>query len=523
VRTAFYRARGLPTEEAVRQAISEANTAIYTSAEQDPSRAGMGCTVVALVVNGSELTIGHVGDSRAYLIRAGRIRQITADHSWVAMQVAEGIQTPEQAAHHPNRSLLMRALGRQPSVEIDVNAYKLQSGDVLLVCSDGLTGVVNDADIGEIASHNPPQAAAEQLIRLANQRGAPDNVTVVTAAIRGSIVAADDAGNAQTVTIPLVDPPTPRPSKGFLDAPTLRGTEVLPLDGPPPAGPMPAGSAPERSSGVSFTDTTTPMKLPADLARTVVPSTGPLPSSATTPLPASSPPHGLPPSSSPINHVYARRPAPAPSRRGWGQKIAIGVSTCLLLGAAGLLLMQRAGSETGFDLPRPAATAVAATSTGVTVAAAPPAPAATVVPSVAATRLPAATAPPPAATAPPPAAAQPPAATNPPVATPTPGPVRATAEALVPGVAGVIPAIPTGLPQIVNPDNTPSPASTATPTSAPAGSTSSEAGADATPTPTATETPTETPTEEPTEEPAPEPTPPPRADRGGRSRRCPPR
>ena len=143
----------------------------------------MGCTIVVMVVQGNTLTVGHVGDSRGYLIRGGRARQITRDHSWVAMQVEEGILTPEQAEHHPNRSLLMRALGRQPSVEVEISQHQLQAGDVLLLCSDGLTGVVGDAEIGEYASRYAPETAADQLVNLANQRGAPDNVTVVAAAI----------------------------------------------------------------------------------------------------------------------------------------------------------------------------------------------------------------------------------------------------------------------------------------------------------------------------------------------------
>ena len=224
------------TGEAIQNAIASANTAIFNNAEEDSTRTGMGCTVVVMVLQGSNLTVGHVGDSRGYLIRGGRAHQITSDHSWVAMQVAEGVLTPEQAEHHPNRSLLMRALGRQPSVEVDVGEHQLQGGDVLLLCSDGLTGVVNDAEIGEYASRYAPQVAADQLVNLANQRGAPDNVTVVTAAITALGGAAAAAGTTQTMAAPLADALTPRmvqPPGSPLTAPTVRNPAAASA---PPAG-----------------------------------------------------------------------------------------------------------------------------------------------------------------------------------------------------------------------------------------------------------------------------------------------
>jgi serine/threonine protein phosphatase PrpC len=209
--TTYYREHGGSTSGAIRNAITTANSAIFASAERDAARAGMGCTVVVMVVQGSSLTVGHVGDSRGYLIRGGRARQLTRDHSWVAMQVEEGILTPEQAEHHPNRSLLMRALGRHPSVEVEIGQHQLQAGDVLVICSDGLTGVVNEAEIGEYASRYAPAAAADQLVDLANQRGAPDNVTVVAAAITATIGAPVD-GNSTTTTIaaPAADALTSR-------------------------------------------------------------------------------------------------------------------------------------------------------------------------------------------------------------------------------------------------------------------------------------------------------------------------
>ncbi len=221
VQADFYGNTGLPVADAIRHAITVANGAIYDSAQSHVEQGGMGCTIVVMVVHGNSLTVGHVGDSRGYLIRGGQARQITRDHSWVAMQVEEGVLTPEQAAHHPNRSLLMRALGRQESVEVEIGRHMLQDGDILIVCSDGLTGVVEDHEIAEYAMRLPPAAAAEQLIALANSRGAPDNVTVVAATLHASGAAAA-AGNAPTIVAAPLDAPTPRLGQPADAGPTTR-------------------------------------------------------------------------------------------------------------------------------------------------------------------------------------------------------------------------------------------------------------------------------------------------------------
>jgi protein phosphatase len=154
--------RARPVVEALANAVVEANAAIFAEAQRNPERAGMGCTVVAAVVRGDDLVVAHVGDSRAYLVRGGRIRRLTRDHSWVAQQVDEGILTPEQAERHPHRSLLTRALGRDASVEVEVTRFALQVGDTLILCSDGLTATVRDAEIADLAATLPPAAATER-------------------------------------------------------------------------------------------------------------------------------------------------------------------------------------------------------------------------------------------------------------------------------------------------------------------------------------------------------------------------
>ena len=159
ISAAYYRQRSAsrqPIVEALAAAVGEANAAIFGDAERNPERSGMGCTVVAVAVRGDDLVVAHVGDSRVYLARGGRIRRLTRDHSWVARQVDAGILTPEQAEHHPHRSLLTRALGREATVQVDVARHDLAVGDVVVLCSDGLTSVVRDSEIADLATKLPP-------------------------------------------------------------------------------------------------------------------------------------------------------------------------------------------------------------------------------------------------------------------------------------------------------------------------------------------------------------------------------
>jgi protein phosphatase len=138
----------------------------------------MGCTLTAAVIRGSQLAIGHVGDSRAYHVNAFGITQLTTDHSWVAEQVSCGALTPEQASNHPQRNVLCRAVGPDEVVEVDITSQTLEAGDVLVLCSDGLHTLVNEQEIAAIAQCLPPRDAVRRLVELANSRGAPDNVSV---------------------------------------------------------------------------------------------------------------------------------------------------------------------------------------------------------------------------------------------------------------------------------------------------------------------------------------------------------
>ncbi|MGA0123186.1 MAG: Stp1/IreP family PP2C-type Ser/Thr phosphatase, partial [Gaiellales bacterium] len=161
-------------------ALEGANARIHRAAREDASLAGMGTTLTAAVVHGDEVAIAHVGDSRAYLWRDGVLRQVTDDHSLVAELIRRGALTPAEAERHPQRSVITRALGAEAGVEVDLVRLAPQAGDLLLLCSDGLTGMIGDGEIGRILGAGEPlQQAARVLVQAANGAGGEDNVTVV--------------------------------------------------------------------------------------------------------------------------------------------------------------------------------------------------------------------------------------------------------------------------------------------------------------------------------------------------------
>jgi len=161
-------------------AVQSANRRIHVASLEDPEKHGMGATVVAAWLEGLRLSLVHVGDSRAYLFRAGALERLTYDHTLVAEQVRIGILTPQQADTSAWQSVLIRALGTNEQVDLDVEERQLTPGDVLLLCSDGLTRMVRDPEIGNVLASAPlAQEAADRLVTLANQSGGEDNVTVV--------------------------------------------------------------------------------------------------------------------------------------------------------------------------------------------------------------------------------------------------------------------------------------------------------------------------------------------------------
>jgi serine/threonine protein phosphatase PrpC len=160
--------------------IEEANAKIHAAAREDSSRAGMGCTLTMAVVEGREVVIGHVGDSRGYRVREGHLEQLTEDHSLVAGLIKLGKLTPEEAKTHPQRSVILRALGPASAVEVDVLHIEPREDDIYLLCSDGLTGMVKDEVIEETLVSMPAlDEALETLIECANAAGGLDNITAV--------------------------------------------------------------------------------------------------------------------------------------------------------------------------------------------------------------------------------------------------------------------------------------------------------------------------------------------------------
>jgi PPM family protein phosphatase len=171
---------GEPAEAQLTRILREANRRIYELAVSDDSHRGMGTTVTAAKVTGDEVSLGHVGDSRAYRLRDGELEQVTRDHSLVAELERSGQITPEAAEHHPQRSIITRALGPEPDVQVDTYTLAGRDGDLFLICSDGLTSMISDEELGSILrSSDSLDQAAESLVRAANQSGGKDNITVV--------------------------------------------------------------------------------------------------------------------------------------------------------------------------------------------------------------------------------------------------------------------------------------------------------------------------------------------------------
>ncbi len=182
-------AGGVPNEPEGReriliQAAAAANRQVYDMAQQNIECEGMGTTLVGALVLSSEAYIVNVGDSRCYLLRDGAARQLTTDHSYVQVLVNRGELTPEEARRHPRRNVITRAVGVDSEVGCDILRLDTCPGDRLLLCSDGLTNVLDDAVLAEVsAAEDDPERCARALLEMTLDRGAPDNVTVVLAEI----------------------------------------------------------------------------------------------------------------------------------------------------------------------------------------------------------------------------------------------------------------------------------------------------------------------------------------------------
>jgi protein phosphatase len=167
------------TGEKLRYAIRLAGKRIWEKGQEEPEYKGMGTTCLAMVLEGGNAYVAHVGDSRAYLVRDGCIEQLTEDHSLVNEKVKAGLITPDEAKNHKLKNIITRSLGFMEDVEIDLQVRAVQRGDHMVMCSDGLSNLVETGEIGEAVLDHGPQASARHLVELACERGGDDNVTVV--------------------------------------------------------------------------------------------------------------------------------------------------------------------------------------------------------------------------------------------------------------------------------------------------------------------------------------------------------
>jgi PPM family protein phosphatase len=171
----------LDLRQLLQDATSQANIGIYNAANSNPQYSGMGTTLVMGVFAKDQAYIGHVGDSRAYRFRAGHLEQISRDHSLLQEQLDLGLITPEQAETSSNKNLVTRALGVDPQVDLEVNSHALMADDIVMLCSDGLTDMLNDAEIQKVLTEMAYDldAASARLVLKANEAGGRDNISVV--------------------------------------------------------------------------------------------------------------------------------------------------------------------------------------------------------------------------------------------------------------------------------------------------------------------------------------------------------
>lgn len=174
------------SREALHRAMQAANSRIFHCAQQDPNLAGMGTTLSVAVVAGRRIYIAHIGDSRIYKLHNGQLEQLTEDHSVVGELIRKGVLTEREAQIHPHRNVLTRALGIEPDVAVDLREVTVDIGDSLILCTDGLYSLVDVNElVGILCDNREPQAAAEELVSLANRRGGNDNITVLIATFTG--------------------------------------------------------------------------------------------------------------------------------------------------------------------------------------------------------------------------------------------------------------------------------------------------------------------------------------------------
>ncbi len=227
-------------EERLAIRVREANRQIYERSHTDKESAGMGTTLTAAYLDESSVAIAHVGDSRAYLFRDGTLQRLTRDHSLVDELVRHGKLTEAQAAEHPQRSIITRALGPEAEVEVDTWTYPARAGDVLLLCSDGLTSMISEDRVSQtLATHSSLDAAGDALIKGANEAGGRDNITVVLFRVED---AGGDGGGKEATMVGAAAPQSAAPGPDTEPQPAAASTSTATSSAPVARSPG-AGSA----------------------------------------------------------------------------------------------------------------------------------------------------------------------------------------------------------------------------------------------------------------------------------------
>jgi protein phosphatase len=209
-------AGGLPddgtSEQRLEVRVREANARIHDVSQEDRALNGMGTTLTAAYLDGDELALAHVGDSRAYLLRDGELSRLTRDHTLVEELVRRGELTEQEAAEHPQRSIITRALGPEPDIDIDLHTHRVLAGDVLLLCSDGLTGMIGEDEVRELLTGSPSlRDAGRALVDAANEAGGRDNITVVLFRLESVAGAGERSSSARDETLAAEEDRPPAP------------------------------------------------------------------------------------------------------------------------------------------------------------------------------------------------------------------------------------------------------------------------------------------------------------------------
>jgi len=165
--------------EEIKKLVGGANTAVFEASLARPEASGMGTTLTMAVIVGTKVTVAHVGDSRLYMGRSDKFQQMTQDHSYIEELIKNGTLTREEAERHPRKHVITRAIGSSKDLEVDILDFEAQKGDILLLCTDGLTNMICENEIYNIIKDSEPQKACDQLIEAAKSRGGEDNITVI--------------------------------------------------------------------------------------------------------------------------------------------------------------------------------------------------------------------------------------------------------------------------------------------------------------------------------------------------------